>query len=189
MGVVGLAPAGGATAKPGQNLYYAPSPSSVLSLEAPGSLYICHTDIGVWRGRQELETMSEASSIATLLVGTFNEQLGLDFRGDGLISVGEGKLIFSTTGQVVEEQVLKDIAAAACAGNKSAGTSAGSKSAGTSSGAPSNTLISQLVKLLRKELQSNILARKLADPGYDLEANELLGVIKRLLGTDGMGGS
>ena len=152
---------------------YHTNANSLFAWEGPSSTYMVHTSIFAQGGNLTLDTMSEASPLAILLLGTFCYPI--EFRNDGLIVIDKGKIMFTTTGVsvITQKEVLQHDYSMESAAEK-----AKSKE---------NTLISILVKMLREELQENVLGRKIADPSYDLENNEVIRAVKVLIATDGMG--
>lgn len=149
-------------------------PAGVLFHDPPQTTYVCHTSLFAQRGKLSLESCSEAAPLAILLLG----QLAAtpEFRNDGTIVVEGGKLAFTTTSGVV-----------AAKANKRGGGKGGGKGAAPTTGGGVNTVIAQLLKLLRFELQEKLLARKVAEPEWDVDSSGVLRAIKRLLATDGMG--
>merc|ERR1719231_531898 len=106
-----------------------------------------------------LDCCSDAAPLAILLLaGGFRDD-ELSFENNGLIVVSEGRLIFTTTN----------------ATNRDASSSEKNQ----------NTLISQLIQRLREELRGGILDRKIREPSWNIDSNDVVKVIKLLIGTDG----
>ncbi|CAD7953318.1 unnamed protein product [Amoebophrya sp. A25] len=157
--------------------------------EAPNGNYMVHTDVFGSRDKLFLEHVSEAAPLAVLLLGNFET---MDFLDNGVVVIDNGKLVYTTTGVYSIEDAYTSYNNKGPGENSSSSRwTTGGAGAGSSSknaaGASMNTFISQLVEMLREEIQENVLRRKIEDPSWDVSNNAVVQVVKTLLGTDGMG--
>ncbi|CAD7955116.1 unnamed protein product [Amoebophrya sp. A120] len=179
-------------------LRYLTNANSLFHFEGPSpeTSYMVHTNLFLDQQSKKLtlDTVSEATPLAVLLLATFFE---IEWKPNGIISIDDGKLMFTTVGTA---NVAQQLLGANNSSSSSGGLQSAAKGASSSSSsyaAKVNNRISFLIKRLRYELRENVLKKKIADPfGFDIYAaddgsssSEILQVVRKILATDGMGGA